>query len=202
MQIDKLHVVLVVGWVVYFVLHSLLASTSVKTKIERLGLSQRAYRLMFVLMSTVGLLVLLVINGLAGGERFLPATQEVKIIALFFGGGGVLIINAAFKQYSLKGFLGFENEGKQELVTGGILGYIRHPIYSGTILITLGFLVYDPRVASLLSVGCIYLYLIIGISLEEKKLTQKFGQLYKDYQNEVPALVPNIFKLFKKISNH
>lgn len=192
---------LVLAWAVYFFGHSLFATDTIKEKLKALGFSLRTQRIVYVIMSTVGLLALLFINGVLGGQPLIPKSELLKIAALFFGGVGVLILNAAFKQYNVSGFLGFSSE-QSELKKEGILGIIRHPLYTATILITIGFLLFDPRLASLISVICIYVYLFIGIRLEEKKLTKKYGQLYIDYKEEVPSLFPNIFTLFQHITKN
>jgi len=193
----ELYIWLTVSWTLYFIIHSYLASNKVKRKLTQFGLSLRGQRLTYSTISSIGLLALLFFNGLIGGS---PIIAKAEVVALFLGGAGVLIINAAFKQYSLRSFLGFEDESGSELKQSGILGYVRHPIYSGTILLVLGFFFYDPRLATGISALCIFIYLFVGITLEEKKLTKEFGQLYIDYKSRVPALVPNIFNLFKKIT--
>jgi len=192
---------LILAWGVYFFGHSLFASDSIKKKLTAWGLSLRTQRIIYVIMSIVGLFALLLINGVVGGQPLIPKSEFLKIAALFFGGGGVLILNTAFKQYNVSGFLGFSEE-KGTLKMDGILGFIRHPLYTATILISIGFFLFDPRLASLVSVLCIYIYLFIGIRLEEKKLIKKYGQLYIEYKEEVPPLFPNIFTLFKHITKN
>jgi protein-S-isoprenylcysteine O-methyltransferase Ste14 len=106
---------------------------------------------------------------------------------------GVLVINAAFHQYKFSSFVGLREED-EVFSTNGILNKVRHPIYSGTILIAAGFLFFSPNLPTLISMGCIFIYLIIGIRLEERKLIQKFGNAYLEYKKRVPMLTPRIFK--------
>lgn len=185
---------LIVWWSLYFFTHSLLASQIVKDTLLNKGLSLKFQRLAYNFIAIIGLLGLLFYNGYISSEVIFARHQGLKIMALFLGGAGVLIMNAAFRQFNTKSFLGFENE-EETLNKSGILGYIRHPLYAGTILLTAGFFVYDPRWPTLVSLLCIYAYLPIGIYLEEKKLVKKFGQLYIDYKKEVPAIIPT-FNLF------
>lgn len=185
---------LIFWWSLYFFTHSLLASQIVKDTLLNKGVSLKFQRLTYNFIAIIGLLSLLFYNGYIYSEVIFAKNQGLKIMALFLGGAGVLIMNAAFRQFNTKSFLGFENE-QETLNKSGVLGYIRHPLYAGTILLTAGFFVYDPRWPTLVSLLCIYAYLPIGIYLEEKKLVKKFGQLYIDYKKEVPAIIPT-FNLF------
>jgi protein-S-isoprenylcysteine O-methyltransferase Ste14 len=95
----------------------------------------------------------------------------------------------AFVQYRVRSFLGLATD-QNDFVRSGILTYVRHPLYSGIILVSLGYLLFVPSTASLISAGCIFLYLPIGIWLEERKLLRHFGDAYRQYRAKVPALVP------------
>jgi methanethiol S-methyltransferase len=44
----------------------------------------------------------------------------------------------------------------------------------------------------MLAVGITFLYLPIGIHLEEGKLIAVFGEEYRKYREEVPALIPKL----------
>jgi len=111
---------------------------------------------------------------------------------------GTIILVKSFKNFSGKRFAGLtphdDLEIKEELIQTGIHGYIRHPIYAGLILIFTGYFLFSPTLASLIHVGMLMLYLPIGIYLEEKKLLAIFGQAYKNYQSNVPALIPRGIK--------
>ncbi len=74
------------------------------------------------------------------------------------------------------------------LVTGGYYRFVRHPIYSFTLL----FLWLMPWMSSNwlgLASGST-LYILLAIPLEERKLLAEFGTAYRDYQQRVPALFP------------
>jgi protein-S-isoprenylcysteine O-methyltransferase Ste14 len=102
----------------------------------------------------------------------------------------IFIFKAAFKQYSLRGFTGFESDDHESFKADGILKHVRHPIYSATILMVVGFWLFIPNVTTLISACCIFIYLAIGIPLEEKKLIKKYGEAYISYKQRVPALIP------------
>jgi protein-S-isoprenylcysteine O-methyltransferase Ste14 len=183
------YLLLAAAWTVYFVVHSILASDAVK---QRTPLGQQAYRIFYSLISILGLLLLLYFNGAISGEPLIDRTSGVRYAALILAALGVIIANAAFKNYSAAEFLGLRKERNVKLVTTGINGWVRHPLYSATLLITAGFFLYDSRIATAVSVACIWLYLVIGIYLEEKKLVKVFGDSYREYQQNVAAVIPFI----------
>ena len=182
------YILLTLAWAAYFFLHSALATDKAKSS---LNLSARNYRLIYSIFSTTGLIALLYFNGWLAGERLFVRTEFIKYLALFLAGGGVLIINASFRNYSVRSFLGLADEKSgEELVTSGINAWVRHPLYSGTILITAGYFLFDPRTATLISAACVWIYLVIGIQLEERKLIQRFGDRYRKYREDVAAVIP------------
>jgi len=181
------YVLLVIGWIVYYTGHSVFASTFIK---DRINLDQRNYRLIYTLLSTVGLLALLIFNAWIGGEFLFTKTGVITYLSLLLAGGGVMIIRAAFRNYSIRSFIGLKKEKDVRLKTDGINRYVRHPLYSGTILITMGYFLFDPRMASLITVLITWLYLWIGIRLEERKLIDAYGDEYREYQQQVAAIIP------------
>ncbi|MBL7850659.1 MAG: isoprenylcysteine carboxylmethyltransferase family protein [Cyclobacteriaceae bacterium] len=182
--------VLIVGWIVYLGLHSVLASATVKEISARwLGSYHRFYRLGYSIFSTVGLVALLVVNGSIAAPYYFEPMGIPRFISLVLTTVGVIVMQLAFRNYRLKAFLGFEEE-ESRLRTGGVLSRVRHPIYSGLILVTVGFFVFIPNLPTLITCASILLYLPIGIYLEEKKLIREFGDAYLKYRKEVPALIP------------
>ncbi|EMR02511.1 Putative protein-S-isoprenylcysteine methyltransferase [Cesiribacter andamanensis AMV16] len=108
---------------------------------------------------------------------------------------GVLVIRQAFRVYSLQEFVGLKPQegGKalgNRLRTDGILKRVRHPLYAGNLLVLLGFWLYIPTWANLITVGMAIGYIFIGIRLEERDLERQYGELYRQYKRQVPMLIP------------
>jgi protein-S-isoprenylcysteine O-methyltransferase Ste14 len=80
----------------------------------------------------------------------------------------------------------------QELIMRGPYRYVRHPIYSGGLLMMLGWAVWTGRAASFfaLVVGLVIVWFKAGA--EEKLMTEHFGNGYRDYKARVKALVPYV----------
>ncbi len=177
--------------VFFYTTHSLLASVAAKAWAARkLGLG-RWYRLFY---STVSVLqVLLVIWLLVK----IPPTPVMDLPTFVRGSGlvvllaGSLLSVASVVRFGALGFLGLRDEQDNGLVRSGLHGRVRHPIYAGLILAALGWVLFTPTLQVLMSVMLTFIYLPIGIHLEERKLISQFGEEYLRYRVEVPALFPN-----------
>jgi protein-S-isoprenylcysteine O-methyltransferase Ste14 len=75
-----------------------------------------------------------------------------------------------------------------QLVTHGLYGYVRHPLYSAGLMV----LWFTPQVSlNLLTVFVVLtVYLIVGALFEERKLLREFGQSYANYRARTPMLIP------------
>lgn len=76
---------------------------------------------------------------------------------------------------------------KDELVTGGLYRFVRHPQYTGFILLITGFLVQWPTL--LLFPILIFAYAQLA-RREERELEQRFGDEYTAYRARKPMLLP------------
>jgi protein-S-isoprenylcysteine O-methyltransferase Ste14 len=184
------YVMLASGWILYFFIHSILAANGVKRWVGlRWKGGFRYYRLFYTFLSTAGLVGLLLYGGSIKSDYYFGREGLIRYLSLMFTTFGVMTIQLAFRNYDLKAFLGLCEE-KKELATGGILSYVRHPVYSGLILVTIGFFLFIPNAPTLTSCLCIFCYLPLGIFLEEKKLIVIFGEQYRAYRDKVPSIIP------------
>lgn len=196
---------LVLLWLIYFIVHSLLVSQRAKQYFEaQMGEAFRYYRLFYNIIATVSLLGIMFYSAILSSKLLLPASwlPIVRFIGLTFAIWGVLVLRLAFKKYSMKEFLGIaqasnETDTVDKLQTGGILQFVRHPIYSATLLLIWGFWLFSPTLVNLISMILVSAYVVIGMRLEEKKLIAHFGEAYLQYQERVPALIPTWHSLKK-----
>jgi protein-S-isoprenylcysteine O-methyltransferase Ste14 len=82
----------------------------------------------------------------------------------------------------------------EALATDGPYSWVRHPLYAGTGLLAIGQGLMSG--IPLAAIGFPLLWFILhwpAIKEEEKFLTEKYGDEYRDFQKRVPALVPNPF---------
>jgi len=77
------------------------------------------------------------------------------------------------------------------LITSGPYKYVRHPIYSFTIIEVLGCtLIPNAYFAFILTLFIYTPLLLLRLFLEEKALIQTFGPSYIKYKQTVPCLIP------------
>ncbi len=77
-----------------------------------------------------------------------------------------------------------------ELVTNGPYRWVRHPIYTGGLLIVAGSALALGRVGGLISVAIMTTIFLHKIRLEEKVLEDHFGARYTEYRGHTHALIP------------
>lgn len=81
------------------------------------------------------------------------------------------------------------------LVTEGVYSYVRHPIYSAFLFVSIGLILTSQNV--LLFIFPIIYWLILTIAMiktEEKWLKDKFGDEYEEYSNRVNRFFPSLRK--------
>jgi len=190
-----LHLLLVFLWALYGFTHSWLATDRVKLQAQKLLKSgYKYYRLVYNMVSTLGLAGLLFWGAWISDTRLWPQSTWLTFLSLVLATYGVIVIRLSFKQYSIREFLGVYSAqkipGQASLKTQGLLRFVRHPIYSGTLLITAGFAIFAPSLTNFIHALCITIYILIGLKFEENKLIREFGNSYLDYQKKVPMLIP------------
>lgn len=181
-------------WAIYFFVHSLMASFWLKQKVEKaVPALSNSYRIVYNLISTIGLIYILLFLATTYSEFIFSKQEYWQLIGLILATWGLIVLKQSFKQYSIKEFLGLQSSGHQtgqEFTSDGILNYVRHPIYTGTILIVSGSFLFNPKVLMLVTLICVIIYIGIGIQLEERKLEKEFGVYYREYKKRVPMLCP------------
>jgi len=94
----------------------------------------------------------------------------------------------------------FKNIEENKLVTTGIFSWVRNPVYSGTVILSVGILFLAGNVYFLILPFIFWAALtILMINTEEKWLRELYGQEYDDYCKKVNRCIPippklNFFK--------
>lgn len=138
--------------------------------------------------------------------------RPVPGILYAFGGSwrwlahGVLVAGLAVTLLSARRLDAFELAGvrqvqasrqpaarpRTDLLTTGLYGVVRHPIYLGWILLVLG--VPDMTMTRFVFALVSTVYLAVAIPFEERGLTETFGQDYASYQQRVRwRMLPGIY---------
>ncbi len=181
------------GWIVYFFIHSFLATNVVKLYVEKQIPGLFAYyRISYNLIAIAGLIPLIY------GSIFLPdpllfASTWLVLLGICLLLIGLVFLYLAFKTFDGAEFLGLKKEMKPELVFSGMYQYVRHPLYFATIILILGLFLLVPTQKMLLVLLISYGYILIGYRLEERKVVEVFGDKYLDYQKRVKAIIPRVY---------
>jgi protein-S-isoprenylcysteine O-methyltransferase Ste14 len=77
-----------------------------------------------------------------------------------------------------------------ELIERGPYRYVRHPIYTGIILMGLGGVMLSGTTFALVVLACVLALLWLKLSREERLLTLHFPDEYPRYKSRVKALIP------------
>lgn len=195
------HSILAILWITYCVVHSLFASIRVKIYLEeKLGYLFRYYRLSYSLFATITLVFIVYYQfSITSILLFKSSLIGYLSLILFVIPGFILMLISIYKYFRLlSGIRALYHKKEISILrVEGIHKYIRHPLYSGTLLFISGIFFIFPFLSNFIAVFIIALYVIVGVRLEEKKLLLEFGDSYKAYRENVPMLIPN----FKKTSN-
>ncbi|MEO7446097.1 MAG: isoprenylcysteine carboxylmethyltransferase family protein [Ferruginibacter sp.] len=186
----KQYVFLGASWLAYVIIHSILATTRVKSFASRaLHISEGAYRRGYNVLAVATLLAIIYYQLLLKSVMLFnaPAWLTVMAACLFFA--GIVVMAVCIYKYfrNLSGLLDQPNE----LIISGLHHVVRHPLYMGTFMMLLGLLGLFPYLGILIMVFIIITYTVIALRWEEDKLVKEFGKAYQEYKLKVPAIIPN-----------
>ena len=183
------------GWLGFGALHSWSAGPGAKALFGRwLG---RGYRLVYNLVSLASFLALMALGRrVAGVETLWQDAHWSGALGWAQAAAGLLglaVLALALRGYDGAGLLGLRplrgggEDDDGPLRTGGLNAYVRHPLYSGLLL-----LIWGMAVTPLLAATAVWasLYLAFGIRSEERRLLARFGADYGLYRARVPMLIP------------
>ena len=123
-------------------------------------------------------------------ERFLPAGGGPFWIGSSLTGGGLLFTVWA-RLHLGKNWSGTVTIKKDhQLVTNGPYAIVRHPIYMGLLLAFLGSALALGEWRGVVAFVLVAAALWRKLRFEERWMREQFGQVYQEYAQRVPALVP------------
>jgi protein-S-isoprenylcysteine O-methyltransferase Ste14 len=80
-----------------------------------------------------------------------------------------------------------------QLITHGIYRFARHPIYLGAFMGCIGVPVYVSSLYGLLTMSALIPIVLNRIRIEERLLTDEFGDAYRTYKEATSKLIPFIY---------
>ena len=119
--------------------------------------------------------------GIKGNPHF----NWLHVLSAVFLIGGFWILASAWPVL-------YHAQKARELATQGMYARMRHPQYTGFVLIMLGFLVQWPTILTLLMFPVLVtMYARLAIT-EERQVEQEFGQAWRDYVTRTPRFIPRL----------
>ena len=178
--------------------HSLLASPGAKGLAQR-GLgpaASRVYRLSYNILAVLSLLPGLALAWLLPDRTIYTIPAPWVYLALVLQVLALVALAVGVWQTGLLPFSGLSqllapaSEEQQKLVTGGLYRWVRHPLYTASLV----FIWLLPRMSAnilVFNLGAT-LYILVGIVFEERKLLNTFGRAYAEYRQRTPMLIPGL----------
>jgi len=176
--------------------HSLLASLSFKDFLRRtLGDKfMKSYRLLYNIFAVISIVPVLYLMAVLPDEALYQVPPPWSYLMLLGQGISVFLLFVAVLQTDVLSFAGLrqliEEERTGKLVTHGLYRFVRHPLYTFSLLI----LWLSPKVTfnSFIVYLALTLYVLVGAFFEERKLLREFGQEYAKYRSVTPMLMPGL----------
>ncbi len=195
------YLTLTFAWAIFYISHTALASLNIKRKIKGvMGNAYKWYRLVYTLFSSLFFLGIFLYAAMLNPNFILKQTDLLTYLGYMLATFGTIISVKAFKRVRISQFLGLKPQDdltkSEPFISQGLYANVRHPLYSGLILIFVGYFFFQPNWVALVHLASLLVYLPFGIYYEEKKLMEIYPEAYPAYQRDVPALIPN-FRKFK-----
>ncbi|NNC68334.1 MAG: isoprenylcysteine carboxylmethyltransferase family protein [Gammaproteobacteria bacterium] len=158
---------------------------------KHLRLQGQNYRLLFNTIAVVSSVLIIYLYTLTETLWSNHSNTFISLIGYAFVLIGIMIVVKSISAYGIMSFAGFKAENpKDELVTTGLNTYVRHPLYAGVLIALAGWLIVTQSIAAIVTLVVTWVYVLVGIQLEEQKLILQYGDAYRTYQHKVSKLFP------------
>jgi protein-S-isoprenylcysteine O-methyltransferase Ste14 len=111
---------------------------------------------------------------------------------LSFAVGAILALSGMLFRFYASGYI----VKNKQLATSGPYSLVRHPLYTGNLLIVIGFTFASAQWwAVVVSLAFWFFYYPTAISYEDNKLHRIFGDDWKSWSQSVPAVIPRSIRI-------
>jgi protein-S-isoprenylcysteine O-methyltransferase Ste14 len=200
------HLLLALFWLLFSLSHSIFASGKWKRKTQTVMKNNyRYYRLFYSVFACLSLVGIIIYHlTIPTVLLWFPSFIEVILSVAGITAGALLMLFFTKKFFfELSGVNVFLKTKRSEgLLKTSLYNYVRHPLYTATLLFIWSIFFLHPSLSNLVSSFCITMYTLIGIYFEEKKLIKDFGESYIQYQVSTPMLIPKLSLLFINYSRN
>lgn len=197
---------IVTASIIWGVVHSFLASHTVKNAVRRAfgpPAFDRLYRFSYNFFSVASFFpIAAMLYTFPDRSLYNIPSPWVYLTTIIQGLGTIVLISAVMQTgpFEFIGLTQLTEVGESKpaiLMTDGLYGIVRHPLYSGILVFI--WLIPEMTVNRLALIIVATLYIFIGAWFEERKLLKDFGSAYAEYKARVPMLIPKIVNRKPKI---
>jgi len=185
---DVFRALVEIPWIVFIVYWIIGA---VKTRANR---ETESFRSRFAVLLLEGVGYVLIFSGSTGigflGTRFIPHTMAGAILGVVLVWSGVAL--AIWARYHLAEYWSARVTIKEDhqLIRTGPYTYLRHPIYSGLVLATIGSAVVIDEWRCILGTCLVLVGYCFKAKKEEAMPSQQFGEAFREHQKDTGFLIP------------
>ena len=185
-------------WILWCFLHSFLVTTATTIWLRKqLGGKFAFYRILYNLFSLITVLPLFYWQRTIPGPTVVPLSPDLMIFKYIGLISSVIVIAGSFVSFDILEFIGIRQvvSGDQQKEKGpvikkhGLYGIVRHPMYLGGIIFFTASMT-DAQLPQFLGYLILAVYMIIGTVREDNRLSRELGSVYRNYQKEVPMILP------------
>jgi protein-S-isoprenylcysteine O-methyltransferase Ste14 len=125
------------------------------------------------------------------GSLYLLSVQNiVGLVLLIIGLTTALVAQITLRRFYSSTLVIREDH---QLITHGVYRFTRHPVYLGVIIAIIGVPVYVSSFYGLLVISALIPIFLKRIRIEERMLTDEFGDAYRTYKEATSKLIPFIY---------
>jgi protein-S-isoprenylcysteine O-methyltransferase Ste14 len=108
---------------------------------------------------------------------------------------GCILIVIGLYVFILSGIMVHRHINREKLCTTGVYSYMRHPLYASWIIFIIpGIVLVIGSIVAISGPLVTYIIFRMFINEEDRYLKEKFGEHYVQYEKEVNAVFPTIYK--------
>jgi protein-S-isoprenylcysteine O-methyltransferase Ste14 len=195
-------ILILISVALFGIFHSVLAAYRSKLIAQRAighALATSIYRLAFNIMAVLSIAPALYLTFMLPDRELYRFPEPLNILVLIvqaMAGLGVVyavyqldfFFFAGLRQLFRANRFALESTSTAHLVTNGLHRYVRHPLYTTSLIFL--YLASPMTIHHLTLIVGLTLYFYIGSIFEERKLVHEFGDAYRQYQKQVPRLIP------------
>jgi protein-S-isoprenylcysteine O-methyltransferase Ste14 len=182
------HDLIELPWIV-FVIYWIFGAIKTRATREK---ESFASRFAILVLEVVG--YVLIFNGSTGsgflGTRFIPRTMVITILGVVFTWSGIGL--TIWARYHLAEYWSARVTIKEghRLIRTGPYTHLRHPIYSGLVLATIGSTLVIDQWRCVLGTCLVLTGYSLKARKEEAMLSQQFGDAFREHQKHTGFLIP------------